>query len=390
MIRIGIIGSGWILSAHLQGIADLVAAGVDVRIGGICTRRPESILPLWQERSEWPIEFASRATAMPHLAFAEVQADPVALWDDYGGMIASGDVDAVLDLTPPFLHHRVGHDVLSAGLHLLTEKPLGLTVRTASTLVATAIKHDRVLGVAETVRCMDEVQVERQVISSGGVGILRQVSWNNVGGAWAPDRVVAGTTWRHRRRYAGGGTTLDNGVHYVDWLRYTVGEVVSVVARTKIAEPIRYTGGGGAVAADVDDVLQAVLSFENGVVGSLSSSWATSGGGEPQPTYRGSLGEWSGHPGEAPSGPRLEGVGLLRENTFANPFAEQIYRWLGAIGGEGKVAVTGEEGLRDVAVCMALLESSHVNAWVDVDDVLRGRVNAYQAEIDEFHLGPPA
>lgn len=60
---------------------------------------------------------------------------------DYREMLKDEELDAVVVCTPPWLHVKMGVDVMKAGKHLLMEKPLATTVADALTLLAEARRH---------------------------------------------------------------------------------------------------------------------------------------------------------------------------------------------------------------------------------------------------------
>ncbi len=68
-----------------------------------------------------------------------------------------------------------------------------------------------------------------------------------------------------------------------------------------------------------------------------------------------------------------------------DPFAIQQYDWLQAIERGGQPETDGNEGLRDLAAAFAMIESSALGRTVTLDEVLRGAVEGYQAEINEYY-----
>ncbi|CAA9387814.1 MAG: Myo-inositol 2-dehydrogenase, partial [uncultured Chloroflexia bacterium] len=146
MIRIGIVGCGRILNAHLQGYKKLRELGIDnFRITALGARREEDAL-MFRKRGEGPTPrppVLDPATgdplAAPHTYLSDFQDDvDVGVYTDYREMISSGTVDAINDFTTLALHHDVGLAALDAGLHLLTQKPLAVSVRAAHVLVSRA------------------------------------------------------------------------------------------------------------------------------------------------------------------------------------------------------------------------------------------------------------
>jgi predicted dehydrogenase len=80
------------------------------------------------------------------------------------------EVDAVAVATPPTSHFAVAHEVLTAGKHVMVEKPLATTVPDAAALVETAARLDRVLMVAHTFEYNAAVRKLRDIIRSGALG----------------------------------------------------------------------------------------------------------------------------------------------------------------------------------------------------------------------------
>ena len=131
MIRIGIVGCGRILNAHLQGYLRLRQAGIDsFRITALCARNPADA-HMFHTRGVGPVPrppvvdpASGDPLAAPHTYVSDLHNDiEVGVYTDYRDMIASGMVDAVNDFTTLALHHQVGAEALTAGMHLLTQNP---------------------------------------------------------------------------------------------------------------------------------------------------------------------------------------------------------------------------------------------------------------------------
>jgi len=76
----------------------------------------------------------------------------VAVFTDYVEMLESGAVDAVNDFTTLALHHQVAEAALLHGKHLLTQKPLAISVAAARRMVDLAREKGLTLGTFENVR----------------------------------------------------------------------------------------------------------------------------------------------------------------------------------------------------------------------------------------------
>src|SRR6185503_3708813 len=291
MIRIGIVGCGRILNAHLQGYKKLREVGIDdFRITALCARREEDAL-MFRRRGEGlaprpPVldPATGDPLAAPHTYLSDFQDDvEVAVYTDYRELIANGQVDAINDFTTLALHHQVGALALEAGMHLLTQKPLAVSVRAGRQLVELARARGLTLGVFENVRQSPAVRAAAWVVRSGLIGDVQMAVMGGLGGLWSPDRIVAETPWRHQKLLGGGGGSIDIGVHQMHWMRYVVGEVAAVGAVARTFEPLRalrdeYGHVTQQVRAEVDDTFLATLLFERGALGQLWWSWALRGG----------------------------------------------------------------------------------------------------------------
>jgi predicted dehydrogenase len=412
-IRIGIIGCGRILPAHLRGYRLLREAGFDdFRITALVARNPNDA-HMFRKRGEGPTprEPVSKnpedSLAAPHGYVSDFQAEEEAqVYDTVDDMLSAGVVDAV-DVTASLpIHHTVGVQCLHAGKHAMIEKPLAVTVRAGQMLVDAAEHNGLSLGVMEMVRYQPLVRMLRWLIERGDLGDIQMVGAVSFGTAeWSPDRIVAETPWRHRRVEAGGGASLDIGVHLAHRLRYLVGEIETMTAVARVIEPVRTrTSADGTVLdrveADADDAFFALPEFENGAVGTLSFTWAGHGEQTSLPggvTLFGSRGCLKGPLLIRDDGTQEDVRDIFereaspeeRERYFprgvTDAFGLAYLDWLRAIRSGTQPETDGREGVRDLATAFAIMESATARRPVDVADVLSGKVDAYQREINEHY-----
>ena len=405
-IRIGVIGCGRILPAHLRGLRLLREAGVDdFRVTALVARNLDDARR-FRMRGEGPPPRPpvsmnpSDSLAAPHCYVSDFQPDVEAqVFDNVEAMLAADLVDAVTITTTLATHHTLGLAALEAGKHAMLEKPLAISVRDGRALVETAERQARVLGVMEVVRFEESVRLMRWAIERGELGEPQMVASISIATPeWSPDTIVAETAWRHQRQFAGGGASLDLGVHVMHQLRYVVGELerVSAVARVFEPERVRRDASGAVVervTADTDDAFFALPEFTNGAIGTLSFTWA--GHGEPTAlpgglTIYGTRGCLKGTTLIRDDGTRTEladlfardGTDAERERFFPHglhdPFALTYLDWLRCVQHGGQPETSGAEGLRDLAAAFAIMESATAGGAVRVADVLDGTVEAYQ------------
>lgn len=392
MIRLGVVGCARILPAHLRGIAVAQAAGSDLfRITALCARRIDDAL-MFRRRGEGPPPRppASRnerdPLGAPHVYVSDLHPDVIPdVFDNWRAMLDADNIDAVLILAPVFLHHEIALDAINAGKHVLIEKPFAISVRAGQAIVETATNRGVVAGVAENVRYAPRTRALRRTVDDGRIGEPQLWLSGGVGGEWSPDRVVAHTPWRHRKLLAGGGPTIDHGVHLMHQIRYLMGPIEQISALTATMEPSR-VADGQPVKNEVEDAYIAHLRFGSGAIGNIFSSWAGRGapaGLDAGPIIYGSKGCIKGDTVYGDDG--LPQPITPAPTGIADSFALELLDFAAAIGSGGQMEASAAEGVLDLAMAYSILESAHSGSPVRVADVHSGTVAAYQADINEHY-----
>lgn len=192
-------------------------------------------------------------------------------------LLASPEVDAVLNLTIPAAHAEIGLRALAAGKHLYGEKPLALTTAEAQPMLDAAAEARLRIGCAPDTVLGTGIQTARAVLDSGRIGdpVGASVHWSNPGHeTWhpAPDFYFQ----------PGGGPLFDMGPYYLTSLVTLFGPVTRVsgtVSRSSRERTVA-TGpnAGAAVPVDVDTHVTAMLEHANGATSTVTVSfelWAT-------------------------------------------------------------------------------------------------------------------
>ncbi len=187
-------------------------------------------------------------------------------------VLADPNVEAILNLTVPKAHVEVGLSAIAAGKHVHSEKPLGVTVAEAKTLVDAAKAKGLRLGSAPDTFLGGAHQTARQCVDEGLIG-----------------RPVGGTAFfmcpGHERWHpnpgfyylAGGGPMLDMGPYYITDLVNLLGPVASVAGaatrtrseRLVTSEPLK----GVRIPVEVATHVTGVLSFVSGAAVSITMSF---------------------------------------------------------------------------------------------------------------------
>jgi predicted dehydrogenase len=303
-----------------------------------------------------------------------------ARWQD---VLERARPEIVVIATPPHLHRDIALAAFAAGAHVLCEKPVARTQAEARAMVDAATRAGRVAMTGFNWRFPAAMQRLHAMIEEGYVGRVMHVSGRWFGARWADEASAA--TWRMDRGQAGHGAMGDMGVHLVDLVRWTCGDVKRLVAHAGIAYP--RTVPGTSKPADAEDYATVVAELAAGAAATLAVSRAAHGRNDHLLEIYGTRGALAyrltrEHPrwyaGEllaAASGgafqpvaidaPAVEGgdqMDVLGKATIA-PLVAQMLR---AIGGGETAAPSLADGLRAQVVLDAVLESVARRAWVDV------------------------
>lgn len=190
-----------------------------------------------------------------------------ALADEYGvpafvdhrRMLEQVRPEAVIIANPNDRHVPTAIDCLEAGVATLLEKPLACSLEEARRLIEVQARTGVPLLVGHHRRHNPIVAEARRILASGALGRLVTVT-----GLWLArkDERYFDAAWR---REPGAGVLLINLVHDLDLLRFLCGEIASVQALASHA----------ARGFAVEDSAALLLQFENGALGTLSGSDAT-------------------------------------------------------------------------------------------------------------------
>ncbi|MFN4178985.1 MAG: Gfo/Idh/MocA family oxidoreductase [Armatimonadota bacterium] len=307
-------------------------------------------------------------------------------------------VNAVDISVPHHEHHTVAIACLESGKHVLIEKPLAITMRAGRKIVDAAERKNLVLSVAENYRRAPHHRAINWAIRQGRIGEPKQVYWVDVFERlwyWG---------WRDHLEFAGGGWTLDGGVHFADLMRYHVGEVLEVSAQIANFNPTRFRKVNEhqePITATIEDTTQALLKFENGALGVWVEAitapakqigtriiYGTEGAidldeglflrGKNNPVTFAQLQEEFMASLSDSDKERLFPLGIM------NDIAQEVHEFIVAcLENNPKVEIDGEEGYKSQAVCMAIYESATLKQTINVADVMALKVEAYQRPLNE-------
>jgi predicted dehydrogenase len=171
-------------------------------------------------------------------------------------LLAHASLDAILVATPTAFHFEHGMAALSAGKHVMIEKPMALDANQGRQLIAEAERQGRVLSVFHNRRWDADYLAVRAAVETGVFGKLINVESRL--GQWASCVGPAAREWRPGWRNEaafGGGGLFDWGSHFIDQVR----ELMLPAGPLRVFAQLR----GNVWTRDCDDFARVLIDFDN-------------------------------------------------------------------------------------------------------------------------------
>ncbi len=228
-IGFGIVGGGVIGPFHARAIT----AQPDARLVAVC-----DVIPGAAEKLA--AEFGAEAMT------------------DLDAMLARDDIQIINVCVPSGLHAEIGIKAAQAGKHVICEKPIDITLDAADRLIAACDEAGVKLQVISQHRFGAGMQRLKRAIDDGALGTLvmgnAEIFW------YRAQAYYDSGGWRGTWALDGGGCLMNQGVHYVDLLRWAMGPVATVTAKMGTLAHERI---------EVEDAAVAVIQYASGAIGSL-------------------------------------------------------------------------------------------------------------------------
>ena len=136
-------------------------------------------------------------------------------------------IDVVHLCLPHYLHSPMAIKAMRAGFHVLTEKPIALSIQEADEMLRVERETGRKLGVIFQTRYTKGVEMLKQMIANGCFGKITAarsyLTWDR------PKKYYAQRDWKGTWDKEGGGVLIDQAIHSIDRVRYMLGDDVEWV-----------------------------------------------------------------------------------------------------------------------------------------------------------------
>ncbi len=283
-------------------------------------------------------------------------------YDELESILARGEIDAVYIALPNALHRSLTERAADAGVHVLCEKPMAVTVDECESMIAATREAGVKLMIGYRLHFDPANLRVIEQIAAGDIGEPRLFS------SVFSQQVREGDI--RTKPELGGGAIYDMGIYCINAARYIFrDEPTEVFAQRVEGMDDRFRG--------VDEMTCAVLRFPGGCIAQLTASQGASAVSE----YR-VVGTLWRHPPR--SGVRLlphdlrEHVtvdGETSAKTFAlhDQFAAELAHFSDCIANDLEPEPSGEEGLADVRILEAIMQSAETGQSVPLPPFVRSR-----------------
>lgn len=225
-IKLGVIGLGNIAKQHINNITSEQVS--NCKITALCSR--------------------NKTTLADELGAHH--------FTDYKALVDSGEVDAVLIATPTLSHFEIAVYALSKNLHVMLEKPIGLSSSEGEKLVSLANEKTK-FALMLNQRTDPTFKAMKKIVDSGVLGEIQRTHWTMTN--WfRPDIYFQVSDWRATWKGEGGGLLVNQCIHNLDIFQWICGIPSQITAFSEF---------GKYHKIEVEDEVTAYLRYKNKATG---------------------------------------------------------------------------------------------------------------------------
>ncbi len=342
-VRVALVGCGRISKTHFDAIA---------RVDGL--------------------ELSAVCDVIPDRARAAGEANNVPWFTSYDKMLREASSDAVAICTPSGLHPHQGILAARLGKHVISEKPMAITLSAADELVAACDEASVHLFVVKQNRLNPSIQLLRRAIDKGRFG---RIYLANTTVRWSrPQEYYDAADWRGTWEFDG-GAMMNQASHYIDLMQWLIGPVESVMAQTATL----------ARKIEVEDTGVALVKFRNGALGVIEVTMLTFPRNlEGSFTVLGEKGTvrvggtavnrieaWQ-FADQDPDDAQVEAAATSPGNVYGFGHEGYYRNVLAVLHGEARADTDGRSGRKSLELILGIYESAKTGREVPVP--LRGRL----------------
>ncbi|MGN8644805.1 Gfo/Idh/MocA family protein [Gracilibacillus sp. HCP3S3_G5_1] len=226
-LKIGFVGVGGIASVHLKCLAN----HQNVKIVSVCDIDEEN-------------------------AFKIAQKNNANVYTNVDDMLEKEQLDVLFLCIPPFAHSDIEEKAAKKGIHLMVEKPVGLSMKDARKKQVVIEETGIICATGYCLRYLDTVKKAKDYLEGKEIAMIR--------GHYISTFVE--TPW-YRNMSKSGGQLVEQATHIMDLIRHLGGDIKTVYANMAL------TVSGEIENIDIPDVTSVNFTLNNGAVGHLDCSF---------------------------------------------------------------------------------------------------------------------
>jgi predicted dehydrogenase len=347
MLKVGIIGSGFIAEHHCHSYSQLP----NVEIVGISSLNENEARILMKKY--------------------QIPGKPL---KDYKDLIKL-DCDMISACIPNFLHKEVAINSLNTGSHVLVEKPLARNVDEGKEMLDVEKSSNRKIFYCENNMYAPTFSKVKEIISEGALGKIYM-------GRGKEQHSGPHSAWFYKKEETGGGVLLDLGIHDIACLVWYLDcEVKEVFCQVKTIVPKRKDFG----ICEVEDNAVGVLYFKNDAQVVIEESWTAPGGYDMRFELFGTEGQIKVAPtfsnlvsvySETGYGYAVEKAGTTKGWTFPVPaeswsfgYPQEIAHFVDCVVNNKKPLTNGKYGLKILNIVETMYKSAKSNKIEEINQI---------------------
>ncbi len=338
-LNFAIVGTGSIAGLHLTALNDIP----DIEVVALCSSD----------------EKRAKAAEEKH---------GITTYFDIETMFDQEEIDAIIICTASGHHLEPCVAAAKRGIHVLSEKPLEVTMERAEEMIRICEENQVKLACIFQSRFNPDYKRLKKAVDDQKLGKIllgnAYIKW------YRPEEYYSSSPWRGTLKGDGGAALINQGIHTIDLLQNVMGPVKSVTAKVKTT--VHNIEG--------EDLGVAMIEFENGGLGVIEGSTATYPGyperleifGEKGSVILegGKIAAWNvkgENKDENQAGPGKPGSGASDPMAIGYAYHKfQIEDFAAAIRENRDPVITGREGLKALALIRAIYESSDSGKRIDL------------------------
>ncbi len=192
-------------------------------------------------------------------------------YTDYNEMLLNEAVHVVDISLPNAYHHEAAMAALLAGMHLIMERPLALSVHDAEDLLRLAELRGKLISMLHYYLFYPPFREAIRLVREGAIGEPFFIRCEGVTGGYGPGTATYHPRWHDNPSIAGGGVWIESGYHAV--------YLCTALMRSPV---IAVSANINTFNSDfsVDDTAVVQLTHENDGVSSVQVAWSIPAGGQ--------------------------------------------------------------------------------------------------------------